>query len=154
MAGIPNETYMEEYIVKYLTSHPILDANGNVTADMEYRELPASEYNKPENKEHCIIASELVAFLKDTQPKQYEKLVLAKNGDEETAKRSILDRLESEMRTKLKKATADNVKSSALTKRKMTVMTCLHICMQASIRKFLSLMIYSKSMRLLLFKTM
>ena len=112
MAGIPNETYMEEYIVKYLTSHPILDANGNVTADMEYRELPASEYNKPENKEHC--ASELVAFLKDTQPKQYEKLVLAKNGDEETAKRSILDRLESEMRTKLKKATADNVKSSAL----------------------------------------
>lgn len=114
MAGIPNETYMEEYIVKYLTSHPILDANGNVTADMEYRELPASEYNKPENKEHCIIASELVAFLKDTQPKQYEKLVLAKNGDEETAKRSILDRLESEMRTKLKKATADNVKSSAL----------------------------------------
>lgn len=115
MSGTPNETYMEEYIVKYLTSQPILDANGNVTADMEYRELPASEYNnKPENKKHCIIASELIAFLKDTQPKQYEKLVLAKNGDEEAAKRSILDRLDSEMRTKLKKATAACVRSSAL----------------------------------------
>lgn len=114
MAGTPNETYMEEYIVKYLTSQPILDVNGNMTADMEYRELPASEYNKPENKEHCIIASELIAFLKDTQPKQYEKLVLAKNGDEEAAKRSILDRLDSEMRTKLKKATAACVQSSAL----------------------------------------
>ena len=114
MAGTPNETYMEEYIVKYLTTRPIIDANGNVTADMEYRELPASEYNNPENKKHCIIASELIAFLKDTQPKQYEKLVLAKNGDEEAAKRSILDRLDSEMRTKLRKATAACVQSSAL----------------------------------------
>ncbi len=105
---------MEEYIVKYLTSQPILDANGNATADMEYRELPASEYNKPENKEHCLLCSELIAFLKDTQPKEYEKLVLAKNGDEEAAKLSIIDRIESEMRKKLKKATSANVRSSAL----------------------------------------
>lgn len=110
MAGTPNETYMEEYIVKYLTSQPIHDANGNVTADMEYHELPPSEYDK----EHCIIASELIAFLKNTQPEEYEKLILAKNGDEEAAKRSILDRLDSEMRTKLRKATAACVQSSAL----------------------------------------
>ena len=114
MAGTPNETYMEEYIVKYLTTQPIIDANGNVTADMEYRELPASEYNIPENKEHCILASELIAFLKDTQPKEYQKLVNAKSGDEEAAKRSILDRIDSEMRTKLQKATIANVQTSAL----------------------------------------
>jgi type I restriction enzyme, R subunit len=114
MAGTPNETYMEEYIVKYLTTQPIIDASGNATADMEYRELPASEYNVPENKEHCILASELIAFLKDTQPKEYQKLVNAKNGDEEAAKRSILDRIDSEMRTKLQKATAANVQTSAL----------------------------------------
>ncbi len=114
MAGTPNETYMEEYIVKYLTTQPIIDASGNATADMEYRELPASEYNIPENKEHCILASELIAFLKDTQPKEYQKLVNAKSGDEEAAKRNILDRIDSEMRTKLQKATAANVQTSAL----------------------------------------
>ena len=105
---------MEEYIVKYLTTQPILDAEGNKTADMEYREIAASEYNTPENKGHCLLASELIAFLKDTQPKEYQKLLDAKSGDEEAAKRSILDRVDAEMRTKLQKATAANVQSSAL----------------------------------------
>lgn len=105
---------MEEYIVKYLTSQPILDAEGNKTADMEYREIAASEYNTEENKKHCLLASELIAFLKDTQPEEYQKLVDAKSGDEEAAKRSILDRIDSEMRKKLQKATAANVQSSAL----------------------------------------
>ncbi len=114
MAGTPNETYMEEYIVKYLTSQPILDADGNKTADMEYREIAASEYNTPENKKHCLLASELIAFLKDTQPKEYQKLLDAKDGDEDAAKRSILDRVDSEMRKKLQKANATNVQSSAL----------------------------------------
>ena len=105
---------MEEYIVKYLTSQPILDAEGNKTADMEYREIAASEYNTEENKKHCLLASELIAFLKDTQPEEYQKLLDAKCGDEEAAKRSILDRIDSEMRKKLQKATAANVQISAL----------------------------------------
>ncbi len=105
---------MEEYIVKYLTSQPILDAEGNKTADMEYREIAASEYNTEENKKHCLLASELIAFLKDTQPEEYQKLLDAKSGDEEAAKRSILDRIDSEMRKKLQKATAANVQSRAL----------------------------------------
>ncbi len=105
---------MEVYIVKYLTSQPILDADGNKTADMEYREIAASEYNTPENKKHCLLASELIAFLKDTQPKEYQKLLDAKDGDEDAAKRSILDRVDSEMRKKLQKANAANVQSSAL----------------------------------------
>lgn len=105
---------MEEYIVKYLTSQPILDAEGNKTADMEYREIAVSEYNTEENKKHCLLASELIAFLKDTQPEEYQKLLDAKSGDEEAAKRSILDRIDSEMRKKLQKATAANLQSSAL----------------------------------------
>ena len=105
---------MEEYIVKYLTSQPILDAEGNKTADMEYREIAASEYNTEENKKHCLLASELIAFLKDTQPEEYQKLLDAKSGDEEAAKRSILDRIDSEMRKKLQKATAANVQIRAL----------------------------------------
>lgn len=105
---------MEEYIVKYLTSQPILDAEGNKTADMEYREIAASEYNTEENKKHCLLASELIAFLKDTQPEEYQKLLDAKSGDEEAAKRSILDRIDSEMRKKLQKATAANVQIRTL----------------------------------------
>ena len=69
MSGLPNETKLEEYIVKFLTSQPILDANGQPTADMEYRQIDAAEYNQSkENQVHCILTSELIAFLKDTQP--------------------------------------------------------------------------------------
>ena len=100
--------------MKYLTSQPILDAEGNKTADMEYREIAASEYNTEENKKHCLLASELIAFLKDTQPEEYQKLLDAKSGDEEAAKRSILDRIDSEMRKKLQKATAANVQIRTL----------------------------------------
>lgn len=111
--GTPNETYMEEFIVRYLTSQPILDANGVPTDDMEYHEVKASEY-VDENKDYCILSSELIAFLKDTQPKEYQKLLDAKDGDENAVKKSILDRLESEMRSKLRKASSASVRNSAL----------------------------------------
>ena len=74
MFGFVCEGEYQDYIVQHLTSQPILDANGNITAEMEYHEISASEYNKPGNKDNCILVSELVAFLKDTQPEQYQKI--------------------------------------------------------------------------------
>ena len=114
MAGLPNETYLEEFIVKYLTSQPLLDVNGQPTGDMEYREIKADVYNRKENKEHCIIIEELIAFLKDTQPEEYQKLLDAKSGDEAAAQRSIVDRIESEMRTKLGKVTHGGVVNNTM----------------------------------------
>lgn len=114
MAGLPNETYLEEYIVKYLTSQPLLDVNGQPTGDMEYHEIKADVYNQEVNKEHCIILEELIAFLKDTQPEEYQKLLDAKSGDESAAQRSIIDRIESEMRTKLGKVTHTGVRNNTM----------------------------------------
>lgn len=112
MIGLPNETYLEEYIVNYLTSQPILDVNGQPTGDMEYRQIDASVYNREVNKDHCLIIEELIAFLKDTQPEEYQKLLDAKSGDEAAVQRSIVDRIESEMRTKLAKVTHSGVRNN------------------------------------------
>lgn len=114
MIGLPNETYLEEYIVNYLTSQPLLDVNGQPTGDMEYRQIDASVYNKDVNKDHCIIVEELIAFLKDTQPEEYQKLLDAKEQDEAAVQRSIVDRIESEMRSKLAKVTHSGVRNNTL----------------------------------------
>ena len=107
MSGHPNETQLEEFIVNYLISQPILDANGQPTADMEYRQIDASVYDE-QCKEHCILIPELIAFLKDTQPDEYQKMLDAL-GSEHLAIECILSRLQTEMRSKLHKATAANV---------------------------------------------
>lgn len=109
MSGLPNETQLEDYIVKFLTSQPILDANRQPTADMEYRQIDAAEYNQSkENQEYCILTSELIAFLKDTQPEEYQKM-LDVMGSEQQVNENILSRIETEMRSKLHKATTANV---------------------------------------------
>jgi type I restriction enzyme R subunit len=109
MSGLPKEELTEETIVKFLTSQPILDANGQPTADMEYRQIDAAEYNQNEqNKENCILTSELIAFLKDTQAKEYQKMLDVLGGEEQVAS-NILSRIGTEMRTKLRAATAANV---------------------------------------------
>ena len=100
MAGLPDEQYLEKYIVSYLCSQPIKDASGNVTTAMEYRQVDRSEYDK----DYCVIPSELTGFLKETQPEEWRKLVEAKEGNEEDAKRSVLDRLNSEMKEAMKTA--------------------------------------------------
>lgn len=112
MAGFVSEVEYQDYIVQHLTSQPILDANGNVTAEMEYHEIPASEYNKPENKENCILVSELIAFLKDTQPEQYQKMLDVADGDEAIVIRNIIARVNSEMNSRLRPATAAHLKNS------------------------------------------
>ena len=109
MSGLPKEVLTEETIVKFLTSQPILDANGQPTTDMEYRQIDAAEYNQnAQNKENCILTSELIAFLKDTQPKEYQKM-LDVLGSEEQVASSILSRIGTEMKTKLRAATSANV---------------------------------------------
>ena len=51
MEGFANEEIFQDFIVRYLTTQPILDADGKPTSEMEYHEIPAAEYNKPENKD-------------------------------------------------------------------------------------------------------
>lgn len=101
-----NEEIFQDFMVRDLTSWPILDANGNPTSEMEYHEIPAREYNKPENKNNCLLVSELIAFLKDTQMDQYQKMLDVANGDESMVIRNIVDRVNSEMNSKLRPATA------------------------------------------------
>jgi len=101
-----NEEIFQDFMVRDLTTWPILDANGNPTTEPEYHQIPASEYNKPENKDNCLLVSELIAFLKDTQMDQYQKMLDVANGDESMVIRNIVDRVNSEMNSKLKPATA------------------------------------------------
>lgn len=111
MAGFVNEGGYQNYIIDYLTSQPVLDANGLPTAEMEYREISASEYNKPENKDNCILVSELIAFLKDTQPAEYQKMLDATDGKEDEVVRNIVYRVNKEMVASLKPVTAAHVKN-------------------------------------------
>lgn len=93
MAGTPNETYFEAFIERYLTSQPILTLDGRTTDRMEYHSVAPDLYDK----KLCIIPTELISFLKDTQPKEFEKLV-QNAGGEELAIRSIYSRLDSELK--------------------------------------------------------
>lgn len=93
MAGIPNETYFEAFIERYLTSQPILTVDGRTIDRMEYHSVAPSLYDK----KLCIIPTELISFLKDTQPREFEKLV-NNAGGEELAIRSIYSRLDSELK--------------------------------------------------------
>ena len=112
MPGFNSEPEYQDYIIRQLTSQPILDANGQPTSVMEYHEIPASEYNKPENKDNCILVSELIAFLKDTQPEQYQKMLDVAEGDETLVIRNIIDRVNSEMNSRLHLATAAHLKNN------------------------------------------
>lgn len=93
MEGFANEEIFQDFIVRYLTTQPILDADGKPTSEMEYHEIPATEYNKPENKDNCLLVSELIAFLKDTQPDEYQKMIDVAEGDEPMVIRSIISRV-------------------------------------------------------------
>lgn len=111
MEGFANEEIFQDFIVRYLTTQPILDADGKPTSEMEYHEIPAAEYNKPENKDNCLLVSELIAFLKDTQPDEYQKMMDVAEGDEPMVIRSIISRVNSEMNSKLRPATAAQLQS-------------------------------------------
>lgn len=63
MAGGTKEIHFEDHIVQYLTTNE----NGGVK---EYHQVHASEYDK----ENCIIPSEIINFIKTSQPKAYEAI--------------------------------------------------------------------------------
>ena len=93
MTGTPDEKYFEEYIERYLTSQPITTIGGDRLDRMEYHSVSPTEYDK----KLCLIPSELIAFLKETQPKEYAELV-KQTKSEKRAENSILNRLDSEMK--------------------------------------------------------
>ena len=93
MTGTPDEKYFEEYIERYLTSQPITTIGGDRLDRMEYHSVSPTEYDK----KLCMIPTELIAFLKETQPREYKELVDITKS-EERAQKSILERLDSEMK--------------------------------------------------------
>lgn len=93
MTGTPDEKYFEEYIERYLTSQPITTIGGDRLDRMEYHSVAPTEYDK----KLCMIPSELIAFLKETQPQEYKELIDITKS-EERAQKSILERLDSEMK--------------------------------------------------------
>lgn len=99
MPGTPKELDLEKYIVDYLTSQPIITIAGEALVDSkgeqmyEYRQVQTSDYDR----DLCLIRAEVVAFLKDTQPEEYKKLVDAKEGNEADAEKVLFSRLDSEL---------------------------------------------------------
>lgn len=107
--GLPDETYFEEAIVKHMTMvSENTDAAYRTASDgvllSDYHQIDTHEYDK----DLCIIPSELVAFLKDTQPKKYEELVIA-CGSENAAQKSLFARLDSELKRGTLSVLRDNI---------------------------------------------
>lgn len=100
MSGTPKEIDLEKYIVKYLTSQPIITIGGEVLVDNN--DTPICEYHQITSgydKDLCLVKPEVIAFLKDTQPEEYQKLVEAKGGDETAAQKALFSRIDAELST-------------------------------------------------------
>lgn len=106
--GFPDETYLEESVVNYMTTvredtvNFLSSYNGTTMPD--YHQVDTHEYDK----DLCIIPSELITFLKDTQPKVYSKMV-SDCGNEEAAQKSIFARLDNELKRGTLSVLRDNV---------------------------------------------
>ena len=98
MARIPKELDLEKYIVEYLTSQPIITIDGGVLVDdngdtmYEYHQIDNKEYDR----DLCFCTSEVIAFLKSTQPKEWNEFV-ANAGSEANAIKSLCSRLNTEL---------------------------------------------------------
>lgn len=69
MAEGTKESHFEEHITKYLTKNIVGEFS-------EYTQQDTSVYDK----DLCLIPSDLIAFIKDTQPKKYEALQVQYGG--------------------------------------------------------------------------
>ncbi len=105
---LPNECRLEEAFVAYQRSQPIVDITGNITSAMEYRQLSSEEYDR----DLCLIPSELFAFLKESQPKEYQRLIDNNEGNEERAKRNVLSRITREWNAALRLASKDDMNNN------------------------------------------
>ena len=99
MPGTPKELDLEKYIVDYLTSQPIITIAGEALVDRngeqmyEYRQVETADYDR----NLCLIRSEVLAFLKDNQPDEFQKLIDAKGGRETEAEKTLFSRLDTEL---------------------------------------------------------
>ena len=93
MATGTSEKHFEQHIEQYLIAEPIVSYGGTTLQLKEYHSVDSSEYNP----QRAIIPSELIAFLRDTQAEKYDKMVIDAGGTE-NANRSILDRLNTELK--------------------------------------------------------
>ena len=93
MPGTPDELYMEDRIEKYLTQKYILKTDGTLTNIPEYHSVEPGAFDK----KFCVIPDEVIAFLQESQPDTYKELV-ENAGGEAAARKSVLDRLDSELR--------------------------------------------------------
>lgn len=100
----PDERYMEESIEKFLTSTPkvsISNPQGGVAAEptVEYGETP-KEYislkNTTYDEKLALVPEELAAFVRNTQPKEWDKLV-RRLGSEESATQRLAARVSKEI---------------------------------------------------------
>lgn len=105
MSSKPDETYMEDTIERYLTSvelQPFVTKNNSETASEPAASYGAvaTEYRSVSNKlydEHlALVPEELAAFVRDTQPKEWEKLV-TRCGGESMAIRRLAERVSREI---------------------------------------------------------
>ena len=98
MATGTKEIDLEKHIEKYLNSQKITSYNG-VDLDLtEYHSVSPKEGKEEYDKDKAIIPSEVIAFLRDTQPEIYNKLVTDIGGSESLANKSILERLNTELK--------------------------------------------------------
>lgn len=93
MPGTPDELYMEGQIEQYLTHRFIQEADGSFTDLPEYHSIAPRAFDK----KLCIIPDEVITFLQDSQPDTYKELVAA-TGSDAAARKSILNRLDSELK--------------------------------------------------------
>ena len=93
MPGTPDELYMEGQIEQYLIHRFIQEADGSLTDLPEFHSVEPGAFDK----KLCVIPDEVIAFLQESQPDTYKDLVSA-TGSEEAASKSILSRLDSELK--------------------------------------------------------
>lgn len=95
MADGTKEYHLEDHIEKFLISSPQSEygIKHHLFREAEYKTVAPTEYDK----DRCLIPSELIAFLRKTQPTEYDKLIEAL-GSESKAEKSLLDRLETELK--------------------------------------------------------
>ncbi len=98
MATGTKEYHFEEHIENNLVSVHIVSYDRQILDRTEYHSVPPTEYDA----DRCLIPSEIVAFLKETQSKEFQKLMDGVGGDEQKAVRSLLDRLDTELRQAIK----------------------------------------------------
>ena len=90
MSGLPKESNLEQYITDYLTTRNIVSLSGEPLDEIEYHQIPNTEYDK----DLCLVPSEMVAFLKDTQYEAYAEFT--KNGEADALK-SLCARIDHEI---------------------------------------------------------